>query len=164
MSRYIYRYIQMHTHYECICVCIYICMHICQRCLLFKFNGWVTSATYILIHRITPVIQQTCDLVQNLSWARVCVCVFSRFCRVWHCDPMDCSTPSSSVHGILYTGVGCHALLQGIVPTHVSCIAGRFFTAEPPGKPRWSPDQSKWKWCLFRSFNGQLGISSLVTS
>ena len=34
------------------------------------------------------------------------------------------------------TGVGCHFLLQGIFPTqiHFSCIAGRFFTAEPSGK------------------------------
>ena len=31
------------------------------------------------------------------------------------CDPMDCSPPSSSVHG--NPGVGCHALLQGIFPT-----------------------------------------------
>ena len=51
---------------------------------------------------------------------------------------MDCSPPGSSVHGILVlpgqnTGVGCHALLQGIFPTQgsnqVSCIAGRFFTS-----------------------------------
>ena len=31
------------------------------------------------------------------------------------CDPMDCSPPGSSVHGILQAkdpGVGCHALLQ----------------------------------------------------
>ena len=40
------------------------------------------------------------------------------------------------------TGVGCHFLLQGIFPiqglnSHLlhSCIAGGFFTAEPPGKP-----------------------------
>ena len=36
------------------------------------------------------------------------------------CDPMDCSLPGSSVHGILQapiTGVGCCALLQGIFPT-----------------------------------------------
>ena len=33
------------------------------------------------------------------------------------CDPVDCSLPGSSVHGILPTGVGCHALLQGIFPT-----------------------------------------------
>ena len=42
-------------------------------------------------------------------------------------------------------GVNCHFLLQGIFLTQiklsspilqaVSCISGRFFTAEPPGKP-----------------------------
>jgi len=36
------------------------------------------------------------------------------------CDPMDCSSPDSSVYGDSpdkNTGVGCHALLQGIFPT-----------------------------------------------
>ena len=33
------------------------------------------------------------------------------------------------------TGVGCRFLLQGIFLTRVSCIAGRFFITEPPGKP-----------------------------
>ena len=51
------------------------------------------------------------------------------------CDLMDCSPPGSSVHGDSQgknTGVGCHALLQGIFQprdwTRVSCIAGRFFS------------------------------------
>ena len=36
------------------------------------------------------------------------------------CDPMDCSPPDSSVHGIFpskNTGVGCHFLLQRIFPS-----------------------------------------------
>ena len=36
------------------------------------------------------------------------------------CDPMDCSPPGFSVPGDfpgMNTGVGCHAVLQGIVPT-----------------------------------------------
>ena len=36
------------------------------------------------------------------------------------CNPIDCSLPGSSVQGILQakkTGVGCHALLQGIFLT-----------------------------------------------
>ena len=48
---------------------------------------------------------------------------------------MNCSPPGSSVHGDSpgeNTGVGCHALLQGIFPnpdrTQASHIAGRFFT------------------------------------
>ena len=62
------------------------------------------------------------------------------------CDPVDCSPPGSSVHGISearITRAGYHFLLQGIFPTqvlnHVSqvpCIAGGCFTAEPSGKPR----------------------------
>ena len=53
------------------------------------------------------------------------------------CNPIDCSPPGSSVHGIFQARIlkciaisssgGCSepSLLQG----------GRFFTAEPPGKP-----------------------------
>ena len=36
------------------------------------------------------------------------------------CNPVDCSPPGSSVHGDSLgknTGVGCHALLQGIFLT-----------------------------------------------
>ena len=44
------------------------------------------------------------------------------------CNPMDCNPPSSSVQGILQariTGVGCHALLQGIFPTQgLNCKIG----------------------------------------
>ena len=44
-----------------------------------------------------------------------------QLCPTLH-DPMDHSLPDSSVHGILQgknTGVGCHALLQGIFLTQV---------------------------------------------
>ena len=39
------------------------------------------------------------------------------------CDPLDCSPPGPSVHGDSpgkNTGVGCHALLQGIFQTQGS--------------------------------------------
>ena len=39
------------------------------------------------------------------------------------CEPIDCSPPDSSVHGDSSgknTGVGCHALLQGIFPMQES--------------------------------------------
>ena len=42
------------------------------------------------------------------------------------CDPKDCSPPGFSVHGDSpgkNTGVGCHALLQGIFPTQGSIPA-----------------------------------------
>ena len=48
------------------------------------------------------------------------------------CDCMDCS-PSGSCPWDFpgkHTGVGCHALLQGIEPTSLMspALAGRFFT------------------------------------
>ena len=45
--------------------------------------------------------------------------------------PLDQSPPGSSVHGDSpgkNIRMGCHVLLQGIFPTQVSLIAGRFFT------------------------------------
>ena len=47
------------------------------------------------------------------------VCLVTQMCPTL-CDPMDCSPPGFSVHGDSpgkNTGVGCHALLQGIFPT-----------------------------------------------
>ena len=49
----------------------------------------------------------------------VCVCLIAQSCPTL-CDLMNCSPPGSSVHGNSSdknTGVGCHALLQGIFPT-----------------------------------------------
>ena len=51
------------------------------------------------------------SLISKVLVAQLCLTV---------CNPMDCSPPGSSVHGILpgkNTGVGSHFLLQGIVPT-----------------------------------------------
>ena len=47
------------------------------------------------------------------------LCLVAQLCLTL-CDPMDYNPPGSSVHGDSpgkHTGVGCHALLQGIVPT-----------------------------------------------
>ena len=58
------------------------------------------------------------------------------------CDPMDCSLPDSCVHGILQARILEWVAMpssRGFSPprdrTQVSCIAGRLFTAKPPGKP-----------------------------
>ena len=55
-------------------------------------------------------------------------------------NPMDCSPPSSSVHGDSSgknTGVGCHSLLQGISPgikPRSSTLQADSLQSEPPGK------------------------------
>ena len=71
----------------------------------------------------------------------VCVCVLVAQSCPTLCDPMGCSPPSSSAHGILQARIlewvaisssrGSSRPRDG---TQVSCIAGEFFTTEPPGK------------------------------
>ena len=71
----------------------------------------------------------------------VCVCVYAPTLLT---DPLDCSPPGSSIHGILQARI----LEWVAIPvswgssqprdrTQVSyvCITGQFFTTEPPGKP-----------------------------
>jgi len=64
------------------------------------------------------------------------------------CNPRDYSPPCSSVHGIFQA----RTLEWVAIPfsrgssqprdgTQVSCIAGRFFISEPPGKP--------WSMCIY---------------
>ena len=53
------------------------------------------------------------------NYSCVCVCLATQLCPTL-CDPMNGSLSGSSVHGDSLgknTGVGCHALLQGIFPT-----------------------------------------------
>ena len=57
----------------------------------------------------------------TITWQSSACCVLSR--SVILCDPMNCRPPGSSVHGDSpgkNTGVGCHALLQGIFPSQRS--------------------------------------------
>ena len=55
----------------------------------------------------------------------LCLCLVTQSCPTL-CDPVDCSPPGSSVHGDSpgkNTGVGCHALLQGIFLTQGLILA-----------------------------------------
>ena len=91
---------------------------------------------------------------------RVCVrvCVFS---VMSNCNPMDCSPPGSSVHGIFQvknTGVGCHFLLLVIFRTKGSnqcllCLLDLqlgLFNTKSLGKNLHGQDEF---FCFFFSFN-----------
>ena len=84
----------------------------------------------------------TLELVKAL-----CCCLVSESCPTL-CDPMDCSLPSSSVHGTftakILEWVAISFSRESSLPrdrTHVSSLAGRFFTIEPPGKP----NKTSWR-------------------
>ena len=75
----------------------------------------------------------------------VCACVHTQSCPTL-CSPMDCSPPGSSVHGIFRPEHWSRLPLPtpgdlpdpGIKPMSLvsPALAGGFFTAVPPGKPR----------------------------
>ena len=77
--------------------------------------------------RLRPVLSRASQLSQPISHFSfphmpVLCCSTAQLCLTL-CDPMDCSPPGSSVHEDSpgkSTGVGCHALLQGIFPTQGS--------------------------------------------
>ena len=54
---------------------------------------------------------------RHLSCWGICLCLVTQSCpTLW--DPVDCSLPGPSVHGILWARiVGNHSLLHGIFPT-----------------------------------------------
>ena len=80
-------------------------------------------------------------VLQRNKTNSMCVCLLTKSCLTLG-NPMDYSLPSSSVHGISQART-----LEWVVIsfsrgssrlkdwTQVSCMAGRFFTTEPPGKP-----------------------------
>ena len=80
----------------------------------------------------------------------MCVCLVAQLCLTL-CDPLDCSPPGSSVHGILQARIlewvarpssrGSSQPKDGTLVSFVSCIAGGFFTCWAIGEaPEVAPD------------------------
>ena len=73
-----------------------------------------------------------------------CACLVARSCLTL-CDPLDCSSPGSSVHGMFETKIQVWVAISSFRGSSgprdwtrvswVSCIAGRFLTTEPWGRP-----------------------------
>ena len=71
-------------------------------------------------------------------------CVHAQLCLTL-CEPMDCSPPGSSVHGISQAKILERVAILtpgdlpniGIKPASLAslALADRFFTSAPPGKP-----------------------------
>ena len=80
------------------------------------------------------------------------------------CDPVDYSPPGSSVHGILQARIlewvamsssrGSSWLRDQTCVSCGFCIAGRFFTSEPQGKP----------WLHVRKYFGYVGLNNILIS
>ena len=82
--------------------------------LHFLFLFLIFSTTLFTVYNVIIY----CAFVDPFSVSPV-LCLVTQSCPTL-CDPMDHSPPGSSVHGDSpgkTTGVGCHALLQGLFPT-----------------------------------------------
>ena len=82
--------------------------------------------------------------IMRVSVAQLCLTL---------CGPMDCSPLGSSAHGDSLgknTGVGCHALLQGIFPTQSSilCVLRALYW-QADSLPLVSPVDSKSMYSVF---------------
>ena len=85
----------------------------------FIFLGSKITADDDCSHEIKRCLLLGRKAITNLC---VCVCEVAQSCPTL-CDPMDCSLPGSSVHGIFQAIVlkkDCHFLLQGIFLTQGS--------------------------------------------
>ena len=100
---------------------------------------------HFLLQEMVPIQGLNLHLLQSSTLARMEGCVGPQSCPALS-DPMDCGPPDSSVHGDSpgkNTGVGCHALLQGIFPTQGSnsrlimspALQVDSLPLVPPGKP-----------------------------
>ena len=91
----------------------------------------------------------------------MCACSVTQSCPTL-CCPLDCSLPGSCIHAIFMARIlEWVAISPSRGPSQsrdwnrdscVSCIAGRFFTSEPPGKPKvvgpWITHMYKWSLCI----------------
>ena len=97
-----------------------------------------------LDHHGNPATEIFCKNTQHSAnqSSSCCYCLDVQSCPALH-DPMDYSPPGSSVHGILQARILEWVAIsfprgssQPRDQTRVSCIGARFFTTEPPGKPK----------------------------
>ena len=102
---------------------------------------------------------------RNEEYLSAISCVHAQSCLTL-CDPMDCSPPGSSVHGIflarILEWVAMSSSKESSRPRDQTCVswdsctAGRFFTAEPPGKPTVVLILGKYRSAVAKTFSSLL--------
>uniref|UniRef100_A0A8B9YUL5 IKAROS family zinc finger 5 n=1 Tax=Bos mutus grunniens TaxID=30521 RepID=A0A8B9YUL5_BOSMU len=104
-----------------------------EKVLWLHWFGFVESLTHEKICHMSYQQQKWYPSLLKVLFAQSCSTL---------CHPMDCGSPGSSVHGISQPRIlewvaipFSRGIFQPRDQIQVSCIAGRFFTSEPPGKP-----------------------------
>ena len=106
------------------------CFHFVLLLQQITTNFWLKQCTFIVLVSWSQKSDACGMLMIVLSCVRLVY------------NPEDCSPPGSSVHGIFQARILEWVAIsfsrissQARDGTWVSCLAGRFFTTEPPGKP-----------------------------
>ena len=113
--------------YSCSINCLYLVAFWAGIFLAFPANFCSLADTFNTPHSPCPSYNTVARCVKSSGFCESrdlvpVLCLVAQSCPT-HCNPMDHSLPGSSVHGVSpgkNTGVGCHALLQGIFPTQGS--------------------------------------------
>ena len=113
-----------------------------------KVSGWFSHPE---CRKESQELKQLVNRPALSLGAGVCVCLVTQSCTVLQ-DPLGCSPPGSSVHGIfqarILERVAISSSRGSSRPrdwTRISWTEGRFFTTELPGKP-----QEEAPWCLLK--------------
>ena len=125
------------------------------------------------INNFLKILKKSCllsfwefSLPPSQPWlrSRVCLCMCAQLCPTL-CNPLNCSPPGSSVHGIfqarILEWVAIASSRGSSLPwnqTQVSCsscIASGFFTTEPPGKHQ---DHEYYQWQKKRGGGRREGV------
>ena len=123
-------------------------------------SSWNVALPSVIEKKNLSNISSICDIVTNkhymilhphyavadpLKQPRNALCVLVAQLCLTLCDPMDCSPPASSVHGILQARilewVGCHSHLHQIFPTQgiepeSPALEADFYHLSHQGSPR----------------------------
>ena len=119
--------------------CVRLCLRLKSEILLLALKSKVPCVKGLWEDHMAGI----CGGVSR-SWehplSNACVCSVTQLCLTI-CDPMDCSLPGFSVHGIFLARILERVAIsfsrgssQSRDWTHTSCTAGKFFTDKPPGK------------------------------
>ena len=107
----------------------------CWRCSECVWGGCVACVRWY------GCVECVVDVVCVGMWCMcyiTCAVLAQSLSRAFLCNPMDCSPPGSSVHGIFQTRMVFHTFLQGIVLTQGSnpspALQADSLPAEPQGK------------------------------
>ena len=114
-------------------------VHSVSEIFLFVITSIYSSIIYMC------VCVCVCVYVYVCVCTCVCVCLLNHFSHVQLRDPLNCSLPGSSVHGILQTRTlewvamlssrGSSQLRDWTCISCVSWVSWGFFSTEPPRKP-----------------------------